>query len=184
MRAGDAARALLAADDDPGVQEVLGRAAYLDLDFAAASEHWQRAYAGSVRHRIDSEQFAQQLLGAMHGNQDAIADFVSVVAATLSPVEFFDPDRIGRVMATANATTACEPLRRSARTVGGLVATRRQRNTGASSKCRSGTLADREQRASIYQLRAATPRGRAERQTASAARRRSFARRAVITTGR
>jgi len=47
--AGDAARAreLLAdADDGPRVQEVLGRAAYLDLDFAAASDHWQRAYAG------------------------------------------------------------------------------------------------------------------------------------------
>jgi DNA-binding CsgD family transcriptional regulator len=49
LLAGDPARVrqLLAdADDDPHVQEVLGRAAYLALDFAAASEHWQRAYAG------------------------------------------------------------------------------------------------------------------------------------------
>jgi DNA-binding NarL/FixJ family response regulator len=49
LMAGDAtrARALLTGDDDdPRVQEVLGRAAYLELDFASASEHWQRAYAG------------------------------------------------------------------------------------------------------------------------------------------
>jgi len=49
LLAGDAARArsfLVDANDDPRVQELLARAAYLDLDFAAASEHWQRAYAG------------------------------------------------------------------------------------------------------------------------------------------
>ena len=32
--------------DDADVLEGLGRAAYLDLDFQAAIEHWQRAYAG------------------------------------------------------------------------------------------------------------------------------------------
>ena len=41
----------------------------------------------------------QQLLGAVHGNQDAMDDFVSITAGTLSPVEFFDPANIGRIMA-------------------------------------------------------------------------------------
>jgi 2-polyprenyl-6-methoxyphenol hydroxylase-like FAD-dependent oxidoreductase len=40
----------------------------------------------------------QQLLAAVGGNQAAMDDFVSVVAATLSPVEFFDPQHIGRLM--------------------------------------------------------------------------------------
>ena len=35
----------------------------------------------------------QQLLGAVHGNQEAMDDFVSVIAGTVSPVEFFDPDQ-------------------------------------------------------------------------------------------
>ncbi len=33
-------------NEDPRVAECRARAAYLELDFAAASEHWQRAYAG------------------------------------------------------------------------------------------------------------------------------------------
>ena len=45
----------------------------------------------------------QQLLGAVHGNRDAMDSFVSVAAGTVSPVEFFDPDHIGRVMAAAAA---------------------------------------------------------------------------------
>jgi len=43
----------------------------------------------------------QQLLGAVHGNQEAMDDFVSVNAATLSPAEFFAPDNIGRIMGAA-----------------------------------------------------------------------------------
>ena len=35
----------------------------------------------------------QQLLGAVAGNQEAMDDFVSVIAGTMSPVEFFDPDQ-------------------------------------------------------------------------------------------
>ena len=53
LRSGDAAGAhvhldRLAVDDadDPVVRECLGRAAYLELDFAVAIEHWQRSYAG------------------------------------------------------------------------------------------------------------------------------------------
>jgi len=45
----------------------------------------------------------QQLLGAVYGNPDAMDAFVSVVAGTVSPVEFFDPDHIGRIMSAAAA---------------------------------------------------------------------------------
>ena len=43
----------------------------------------------------------QQLLGAVHGNSDAMDDFVSVTAGTVSPAEFFDPQNIGRIMGAA-----------------------------------------------------------------------------------
>jgi flavin-dependent dehydrogenase len=43
----------------------------------------------------------QQLLGAVYGNQDAMNAFASVVAGTMSPVDFFDPAHIGQIMATA-----------------------------------------------------------------------------------
>jgi 2-polyprenyl-6-methoxyphenol hydroxylase-like FAD-dependent oxidoreductase len=43
----------------------------------------------------------QRLLGALHGNREAMDAFVSVVAGTVSPVEFFDPASIGRIMAAA-----------------------------------------------------------------------------------
>jgi 2-polyprenyl-6-methoxyphenol hydroxylase-like FAD-dependent oxidoreductase len=46
----------------------------------------------------------QQLLGAVRGNQAAMDDFVSVIAATMSPVEFFDPQHIGEIMAVGNDT--------------------------------------------------------------------------------
>jgi 2-polyprenyl-6-methoxyphenol hydroxylase-like FAD-dependent oxidoreductase len=45
----------------------------------------------------------QRLLGAVHGNQDAMDAFVSVIAGTVSPVEFFDPDHVGRIFAAAQA---------------------------------------------------------------------------------
>jgi len=40
----------------------------------------------------------QQLLGAVHGNQEAMDGFVSVVAGTMSPVEFFSPGNIDQIM--------------------------------------------------------------------------------------
>jgi hypothetical protein len=40
-------------------------------------------------------------LGAVHGNREAMDAFVSVTAGTVSPVEFFDPEHIGRIMASA-----------------------------------------------------------------------------------
>jgi len=45
----------------------------------------------------------QQLLAAVYGNQAAMDDFVSVVAGTVSPAEFFAPDNIARIMAGAAA---------------------------------------------------------------------------------
>jgi flavin-dependent dehydrogenase len=44
----------------------------------------------------------QQLLGAVHGNREAMDAFVSVVAGTVSPAEFFDPENIGRIMSAPN----------------------------------------------------------------------------------
>ncbi|HEY8002084.1 MAG TPA: FAD-dependent monooxygenase [Solirubrobacterales bacterium] len=43
----------------------------------------------------------QQLIGAMHGNQEAMDAFISVQAATLPAPEFFAPENVGRIMAEA-----------------------------------------------------------------------------------
>ena len=43
----------------------------------------------------------QQLIGAMHGNQEAMDAFVSVQAATLPAPEFFAPENVGRIMSQA-----------------------------------------------------------------------------------
>ncbi len=44
----------------------------------------------------------QQLLGAVCGNQDAMDMFVSLTAGTVSPIEFFAPENIGRLMRAAH----------------------------------------------------------------------------------
>ena len=41
----------------------------------------------------------QPLIGAMRGNQEAMDDFVSVMAGTLPAPEFFAPENVGRIMA-------------------------------------------------------------------------------------
>ncbi len=46
----------------------------------------------------------QQLLGAVHGNQDAMDSFASVMAGTLPPPTFFAPDNIGKIMAAAGSS--------------------------------------------------------------------------------
>jgi hypothetical protein len=43
----------------------------------------------------------QQLLGAISGNRDAMDEFVSITAGTVSPVDFFDPQHIGEIMGAA-----------------------------------------------------------------------------------
>jgi 2-polyprenyl-6-methoxyphenol hydroxylase-like FAD-dependent oxidoreductase len=44
----------------------------------------------------------QQLIGAMYGNQRAMDAFVSVVAGSLSPVEFFEPANLEAIMAQSS----------------------------------------------------------------------------------
>ncbi len=43
----------------------------------------------------------QQLIGAMHGNQEAMDGFVSVQASTRPAPEFFAPENVGKIMAAA-----------------------------------------------------------------------------------
>ena len=45
----------------------------------------------------------QQLLGRVHGNQEAMDDFVSVNAATLSPADFFSQENVGRIMSASTS---------------------------------------------------------------------------------
>ena len=41
----------------------------------------------------------QQLLGAVHGNQEAMDGFVSVISGAVSPVDFFSEENVGRIFA-------------------------------------------------------------------------------------
>ena len=43
----------------------------------------------------------QHLLGAIHGNREAMDGFASLTAGTLSPADFFDPAHIGQIMSAA-----------------------------------------------------------------------------------
>jgi 2-polyprenyl-6-methoxyphenol hydroxylase-like FAD-dependent oxidoreductase len=43
----------------------------------------------------------QQLLGAVHGNQEAMDGFARVIAGVTSPAEFFSEANVGRILATA-----------------------------------------------------------------------------------
>jgi hypothetical protein len=45
----------------------------------------------------------QQLLGAVHGHQEAMDAFVRVIAGTISPIEFFAPENVGRIIDAAMA---------------------------------------------------------------------------------
>jgi 2-polyprenyl-6-methoxyphenol hydroxylase-like FAD-dependent oxidoreductase len=79
--------------------------------YEAAMTSWHRARDNDARPSYEfTSQLAtleppppemQQLLGSVHGNQEAMDGFVSVVAGTVSPVEFFSPDNIGRIMQAA-----------------------------------------------------------------------------------
>jgi 2-polyprenyl-6-methoxyphenol hydroxylase-like FAD-dependent oxidoreductase len=48
----------------------------------------------------------QQLLGAVHGNQEAMDGFVQVNSGVMSPAEFFSEDSIGRILAAGSAAGA------------------------------------------------------------------------------
>jgi hypothetical protein len=43
----------------------------------------------------------QQLLGAMHGNQEAMDGFARVNAGVTSPAEFFSEENVGRIFGAA-----------------------------------------------------------------------------------
>jgi hypothetical protein len=43
----------------------------------------------------------QQLLGSMHGNQEAMDGFARVNAGVTSPAEFFSDENVGQILATA-----------------------------------------------------------------------------------
>ena len=45
----------------------------------------------------------QQVLGAVHGNQAAMDAFVGVTAGIVSPAEFFSPEHLGPLLASAAA---------------------------------------------------------------------------------
>ena len=45
----------------------------------------------------------QQLLGAIHGNQEAMDGFVSVVSGAVSPADFFSEENIGRILTAVPA---------------------------------------------------------------------------------
>jgi flavin-dependent dehydrogenase len=45
----------------------------------------------------------QQLLGAVHGRQDAMDGFVSVISGAVSPADFFSEENVGSVFAAAQA---------------------------------------------------------------------------------
>lgn len=47
----------------------------------------------------------QALLGAVHGNQDAMDDFAKVNAGVLSPAVFLGEDNVRRIMSQAARTT-------------------------------------------------------------------------------
>jgi 2-polyprenyl-6-methoxyphenol hydroxylase-like FAD-dependent oxidoreductase len=48
----------------------------------------------------------QQLLAAIHGNDEAMSGFVSAVAGVVSPAEFFAPENVARIMAQAGTSPA------------------------------------------------------------------------------
>ena len=47
----------------------------------------------------------QQLLGAVHGNQEAMDGFARVNAGATSPAEFFSEENVGRIFANASRET-------------------------------------------------------------------------------
>jgi 2-polyprenyl-6-methoxyphenol hydroxylase-like FAD-dependent oxidoreductase len=48
----------------------------------------------------------QQLLGAVHGNQDAMDDFISVLARTLPAPEFLAPENVERIFSASRPAVA------------------------------------------------------------------------------
>jgi hypothetical protein len=100
----------------PDDLELLARSAYMlgrDEDYVAALAGYQRERDERALPLYELTcDFAkleppppdlQQLIGAMQGNQAAMDDFVSVMAATLPAPDFFGPENTGRIMERAPA---------------------------------------------------------------------------------
>jgi 2-polyprenyl-6-methoxyphenol hydroxylase-like FAD-dependent oxidoreductase len=45
----------------------------------------------------------QQLMGAIHGNPEAMTGFIRVFSGVVSPADFFSPENVGRIFAAAAA---------------------------------------------------------------------------------
>jgi 2-polyprenyl-6-methoxyphenol hydroxylase-like FAD-dependent oxidoreductase len=84
--------------------------------FDDAMAHYQRVRDNAALPMFDLTcQFAtleplppemRQLLDAMHGNQEAMDSFVSMMAGTIPVTKFFASHNVGRIMATAGAPRA------------------------------------------------------------------------------
>lgn len=82
-----------------------------DSTYDAAMTSWQQARDAKAMPLYEfTSQLAtleppppetQQLLGAVYGNPDAMDGFVSVVAGTVSPAEYFSPDNIAHILRAA-----------------------------------------------------------------------------------
>ena len=48
----------------------------------------------------------QQLLGAVHGNQQAMDAFVSVISGAVSPADYFSEENVGSIFAAPSAAAA------------------------------------------------------------------------------
>jgi 2-polyprenyl-6-methoxyphenol hydroxylase-like FAD-dependent oxidoreductase len=97
--------------------ELVAAAIHDDLAGTRSYEDGMRAYQETRDHDAGpvyefTDEFAQlqppppelmQLIGAMHGNQDAMDQFVSVQAATMPAPEFFAPENVGRIMSQAGS---------------------------------------------------------------------------------
>jgi hypothetical protein len=47
----------------------------------------------------------QQLIGAIHGNKEAMDGFARLNAGTISPTEFFAPENVDAIMAGGNSSS-------------------------------------------------------------------------------
>jgi len=82
-----------------------------DSDFDAAMAHYQETRDRQVRPIYEFTcQFAmlappppemRQLLGAVHGNREAMDGFAQVISGVKSPAEFFSPENVQRIFAAA-----------------------------------------------------------------------------------
>jgi hypothetical protein len=116
LRGGDTAAArrafeLVLTETESGeALEGLAEALYVEREFSAMGDYQLRRDEQVLPMYELTTQLAtlappplelQQLLGAVHGDRDAMNDFARVNAGVLSPAVFFGEDNVGRIMARA-----------------------------------------------------------------------------------